>query len=146
MLSASWSTRSRAIRCESVSAVERAFERERRRDVRAPLEGRELTGDRVRQRLLEERAGLERVREIAQIAVQLAELRLEIGETAEDSLAALPVEQPLDLVAQQPQVLSEHVHLLQRPVVEVEAEADEESLVRLCERQVGHPTATRIRR
>ena len=84
------------------------------------------------------------MREITQIAVQVTELRLEIGETAEDSRAALPVEQSLDLVAQQPQVLSEHVHLLQRPVVEVEAEPDEEPLVRLCERQVGQ--ATRIRR
>ena len=45
-----------------------------------------------------------------------------------------PVEQPLELVAQQPHVLREHVYLLQRPVVQVEAEPDEESLVRLRER------------
>ena len=45
----------------------------------------------------------------------------------------LAVEQRYHLLAEQPDVLGEGIHLLERTVVQVESEPDEEALVRLGE-------------
>ena len=86
---------------------------------------------------MQERARLERVRQIAQILVQLRQLRLEVAEAPDDGIAVLAADQRDHLLAEQPDVLGEGIDLLQRTVVQVESEPDEEPLVRLGEPGLG---------
>jgi len=62
--------------------------------------------------------------------VQLGELRLEVGEAAYERLAMLASGKCEHLLAQQANVLREGVDLLQRAVVQVESEANEQPLIR----------------
>ena len=133
LLSASCSTRSSAIRCEAVSVSNEPSRSSEVESAGAPAQRRQLPLDRLRERQLQERARLERVREVAQVLVQLRQLRLEVGEAADDRVAMLASDQRDDLLAQQPDVLGEGVDLLQRAVVQVESEPDEQPLVRLGE-------------
>ena len=129
LLSASCSTRRSAIRCDALSASNDPPARARSRYLCA-AQRRQLARDRARQRQLQERARLERVGEIAQILVQLGELRLEVAEAADDRVAVLAAGDRQHLLAQQADVLRQGVHLLQGAIVEVEAEPDEQALVR----------------
>ena len=148
LLSASCSTRRSAIRCESVIASKAPA---RVTEVSIPVRRSIVASSRRdggRERLLQERARLERVGEVAQVAVQVGELRLEIGEAGERALPMLGPEDGGDAVAQDADVLREDVDLLQRAVVQVEAEPDEQALVRRREpadARASRPS-TRIRR
>ena len=84
--------------------------------------------------------------QVAQVLVQLRELRLEVGEAADDRVSMLAADERHDLLAQQADVLGEGVDLLQWAVVEVEAEPDEQPLVRLGEPGLAGSRRRRLRR
>jgi hypothetical protein len=81
------------------------------------------------------------VRQVAQVLMELGELRLEVGEPADDCLPVLARDEVDHLLAQQVNVLRECVHLLERAVVEVESQAHEQPFVRR-----GQPRFARIGR
>ena len=124
-----WRTRRSAIRWEAVSASKDPSS-STEVDTRPPAQRRELPFDGVRQRLLKERARFERVRQVAQVLMELGELRLEVGEPADDCFPVLARDEVDHLLAKQVNVLRECVHLLERAVVEVEAQAHEQPFVR----------------
>ena len=80
--------------------VERAVALERGREAGAPAQRRQFPLDRFGERLLEQRARLERMSEVAQVLVQLRELRLEVGEAADDRVSMLASDERHDLLAQ----------------------------------------------
>ena len=110
-------------------------------DTRSPFESRELSFDRLRQRLLKERARFERVRQVAEILMELGELSFEVVEAAEHRLLVHAPDQADHLFAKQANVLCECVHLLERTVVQVESQAHEKPLVRRSQPRfvcIGH--------
>ena len=63
--------------------------------------------------------------------MELGQLRFEVGEAAQDRLAVLGLDQNEHLLAQQAQVLREEEDLLERAVMQIQAQAHEQPLVRL---------------
>ena len=62
--------------------------------------------------------------------MELGELRLEVGEAAHERLAMLAPDEHEHLLAEQANVLREGVDLLERAVVQVESQPNEQPLVR----------------
>ena len=106
---------------------------------RPAAQGRELPADCIRQCQLKQRARLERMRQVSQVLVELGDLRLEVGEAADDRIAVVVPDQHDHLVAQEPNVLCQDVDLLEWTVVEVVSQPDEQPLVRRGEAALRLP-------
>ena len=84
--------------------------------------------------------------QISKVLVQLRQLRFEVGEAADHGIPVLAPDEDEDLLAQQPNVLGQGVDLLQRAIVEVEAESHEQPLVRLRQSGLGGSRLGLLRR
>ena len=67
--------------------------------------------------------------QVAQVLMELGELRLHVVEAARDRLAVFAFDESQQLFAKEANVLRERMDLLERAVVQVEPQPDEQPLV-----------------
>ena len=126
--SASWTTRKSTIFCESLRLGQVALDLKLRFDAGRALERAQLGLDRVRDRPGDGRRRADGVRDLAQALVERAEPGVDVVEASAHALPEVVGDDRRDLRRRVPQLLGQRHDLLQRPVVEVEAEAQEAPL------------------
>ena len=120
---------------ESESAI--AADLELGMDSRALREGVDLAVEDLAERSADDALRLERVRDLPELAVELDEAAAEVVEAAVRLLAVVLEDERIDLLLEELDVGGEREDVLDRPVVEVEAEAHEAALGRRDERTLA---------